>query len=161
MTMTTDTQLSDSQKIDLNKKVNESLVLLKKITLTTNHIKELDDELKLTKAHLSMNNNLLLGMLVALGAFHFFSDFESRTQLAFFLVINMALIASWTALQTKTNNISSEIAKASFNRNLLKLEVANHSIYQVNMNADYTSNDVLAEAEKEIKELTLRHYKWG
>jgi hypothetical protein len=154
-------QLSDSQKIDLNNKVNQSLVLLKKITLTTSRIKELEDELKLTRAHISMNNNLLLGMLVALGAIHFFSDFESRTQLAFFLVINIGLIASWTALQTKSNNISSEISEAYFNRNLLKLEVANHSIYQADVNADYTSNDVLAQAENEIKELTQRRYKWG
>ncbi len=154
-------KLSDFQKIDLNKKVNESLVLLKKITLTTNRIKDLEEDLKLTKAHLSTNNNLLLGMLVALGAIHFFSEFESRTQLAFYLVINMGLIASWTALQTKLNQFTNEISKQYFNRNLLKLEVANHSIFQVDLHTDFTSNDELAEAEKEIKELTLRGYKWG
>jgi hypothetical protein len=161
MTMTTETQLNDVQKIDLNNKVNESLVLLKKITLTTNRIKELEDELKLTRAHISMNNNLLLGMLVALGASYLFFEFESLTQLAFFLVVNMGLIASWTSLQTKSNHITSEISEAYFNRQLLKLDVANHSIYQVDINADYTSNDVLAQAENEIKELTQRRYKWG
>jgi hypothetical protein len=161
MTMTTETQLNDVQKIDLNNKVNQSLVLLKKITLTTNRIKELEDELKLTRAHISMNNNLLLGMLVALGASYLFFEFESLTQLAFFLVVNMGLIASWTSLQTKSNHITSEISEAYFNRQLLKLDVANHSIYQVDINADYTSNDVLAQAENEIKELTQRRYKWG
>lgn len=161
MTMTTETQLNDVQKIDLNNKVNESLVLLKKITLTTIRIKELEDDLKLTRAHISINNNLLLGMLVALGVSYLFSEFESLTQLVFFLVVNMGLIASWTSLQTKSNHISSEISAAYFNRKLLKLEVANHSIYQADINADYTSNDVLAQAENEIKELTQRRYKWG
>jgi hypothetical protein len=40
-------------------------------------------------------------------------------------------------------------------------EVANHSIYQADFQTDYTKNNVLAEAEKEINGLTLRRYKWG
>jgi len=40
-------------------------------------------------------------------------------------------------------------------------EVAYHSIYQADFHTDYTKNNALAEAEKEIKGLTLRRYKWG
>ena len=40
-------------------------------------------------------------------------------------------------------------------------EVANQSIYQADFHTDYTKNNVLVEAEKEIKGLTLRRYKWG
>ena len=46
-------------------------------------------------------------------------------------------------------------------RKLLLQDVAKHSIYMADVNADYISLEVLAKAEKEIKDLTLRRYKWG
>lgn len=154
-------QLSEVQKIDLNQKVTESLVLLKKITFTTSRINELGDDLAVTRENLKTNNNFLLALLLILGFLHFFSEIQSLTQLAFILVIFMALFMSWVSIKIQINNISSEITEAKFNRNLMLQDVAKHSIYMADINADYTSNDVLAQAEKEIKELTLRRYKWG
>lgn len=158
--MTEEVKLTDAMKMDLTLRVSETLATLRKVTLSTNRIKELEEELTLNSKNLAMSNNLLIAFLIGLVVNAYFSDAQASAWLASLLFINIGLIATWATIKIRCDNIESRINDVNFIRKQHVIDVAKFSIMQVDLYADYTSSTELAKAEAETREYLLMKYKY-
>ena len=139
------------QLLEIRRRATETFTLLKKISLVTEHIAEMNEELQRTRGHLRLNDSSLFGGLCVLVVNFYFFEMPSPLWLTGYVSVFMLLVAPWIAFKSRINTIELHIQSAILRRKELVLDVAKYSQLSVNFQTDYSSPEQASAVLREIE----------
>ena len=139
------------QLLEIRRRATETFTLLKKISLLTEHIAEMDEGLVRTRGHLRLNDSSLFGGLCVLVVNFYFFEMPSPLWLTGYVSVFMLLVAPWIAFKSRISTIELHIQGAIFRRKGLELDIAKYSQLRVNFQTDYSSPEQARVVLREIE----------